>query len=505
MQGINPPAFRRVPVLLSGFLVFAALWLRLANLGYSDYQGDEIRSFWRPAPGQSALAFLYAQGRGPVQYLVAALVKAVDPSYANQLLARLPYALAGILAIYVFYKLARLHFGGKAALYAALFLASNGLFVGLMRIVQYQPFVLLFSLLALYCFSLAGEDERWQRKGIYLGMLSTAAAIFAHYDGVFITPFAAYLLYRWYRRWDDLPPVTRLKIIAVPAVLGVLLLAAYFIPYLLRVPAGIHEYWLERITWEEESRLLPSSLYIFQLYNPIIGLPVYAILCALALTRWKEALPVLAWLAFPWVILELVIYDPGTHLYTYILPATLLAGLGVLRLEAYVERLTGELWGRRLNAVWTVAMFAALVGISHLIFVDHTPEYPLQQRRILLWIIGGRSDVYQQWNYGFPYYRRWEDIRAYLLAQQGTGFIASNEKSAIASFYLPFANDLDQAGYYVFIHDPQHSRPRERRPKARYWLERYPPVEVFEYDGRAVAEVYFMPSGTLQQIRSLGY
>jgi hypothetical protein len=140
-----------------------------------------------------------------------------------------------------------------------------------------------------------------------------------------------------------------------------------------------------------------------------------------------------------------------------------------------------------------------------LIFVDHTPEYPLQQRRILLWIIGGRSDVYQQWNYGFPYYRRWEDIRAYLLAQQGTGFIASNEKSAIASFYLPFANDLDQAGYYVFIHDPQHSRPRERRPKARYWLERYPPVEVFEYDGRAVAEVYFMPSGTLQQIRSLGY
>ncbi len=494
-----------VLALLAGFLVFTTLWLRLVNLGYSDYQGDEIRAMWRPESGQSALSFLYAQGRGPAQYLLAYLVKVIDPAYASQLLTRLPYTLAGILAVFIFYKLARLHFGRKIAIFATFFLATNGVLIGLMRIVQYQPLVLLFAILALYFFSLALFDETWQRMGIYAGMLSGSLALYCHSDGAFIAPFAIYLLYRWYRRWDNLPTATRWKTLAVPAVLCALLVAAYYVPYLLSTPPGIQSYWLERVVGEEETLLLPSSIYTFQLYNPILGLPVYVVLCALALTRLKAALPILAWLAFPWVVLELVISDPGTHIYNYLVPATLLAGLGVQVLQDWLIRLTGEKWGSRLNIIWTLGLFASLAAISHLILVDHTPEYPLEQRRILFWTIGGEHDVYQQWNYGFPYYRRWEDIRDFLDRQEYDGFIASNEKVSIVSFYLPYPNNLDRAGYYIYIYTPQNFRVVDRRPKVRYWLKHHAPDKVYDNKGRVVAEIYHMPSGDLEKIKSAGY
>ncbi|HEY5669395.1 MAG TPA: hypothetical protein VIS10_05305, partial [Anaerolineales bacterium] len=57
------------------FLIFVTLWLRLVNLGYSDYQGDEIKAMWRPAPGQSGIDYLYTQKKGPTQFLVSYLVK----------------------------------------------------------------------------------------------------------------------------------------------------------------------------------------------------------------------------------------------------------------------------------------------------------------------------------------------------------------------------------------------------------------------------------------------
>ncbi len=77
------------------FLVFVTLWLRLVNLGYSDFQGDEIKALWRPAPGQSAIDFLYLQKKGPTEFLVTYLLKFVDPTFSNELLLRLPFA-AGI-------------------------------------------------------------------------------------------------------------------------------------------------------------------------------------------------------------------------------------------------------------------------------------------------------------------------------------------------------------------------------------------------------------------------
>jgi hypothetical protein len=84
-------------------LLIITIWLRIANLGYSDYQSDEIKALWRPASGQSGIDFLYMQMKGPTEFLVTYLFKFFDPTFSNEFLQRLPFALAGILSIYFFY------------------------------------------------------------------------------------------------------------------------------------------------------------------------------------------------------------------------------------------------------------------------------------------------------------------------------------------------------------------------------------------------------------------
>jgi 4-amino-4-deoxy-L-arabinose transferase-like glycosyltransferase len=215
-----------VPILL---LVFITFWLRLVNLGYSDYYGDEIKVMWLPERNQSAIEFLYDQKKGPIEFLVTYLVKFRDPDYSNEFLLRLPFTLAGILGIFFFYRLVELHFGKKIALYATLLLSINGIFVGLMRIAQYQSFVILFSILTLYAFSLALLQERWKYTGIYAGVIFWTAALLTHYDGIFIAPFALFLLYRWYRANNELPLQRRVMHIAIPFVLSALVLD-HFVP-----------------------------------------------------------------------------------------------------------------------------------------------------------------------------------------------------------------------------------------------------------------------------------
>jgi dolichyl-phosphate-mannose--protein O-mannosyl transferase len=164
---------------------------------------------WRPKPGQGAIDFLYTQKKGPTEFLVTYLVKFINPDYTNEFLLRLPFALAGILAIYFFYKLVRLHFGQKIALYAALLLAANGIFIGLMRIVQYQAFVILFSVLTLYCFSPALQKPEWRIRDLPGVLFWTAALLSLRWH--LHRSFAIYLLIRRYHI-NGLPSAVRLGI-----------------------------------------------------------------------------------------------------------------------------------------------------------------------------------------------------------------------------------------------------------------------------------------------------
>ena len=490
-----------VPIL---FLIFTAVWLRLANLGYSDYQGDESRTLWRLKPGQTALAYLLSKTKGPLEFLITYLIRFIDPAFHNRFLVRLPFALAGIMAVFFFYRLVQLHYDKKIALYATLFLSTNGLFVGLFRIVQYQPIIILFSILTLYCLSLAVKVERWRFSGIYLGVLFWVAALFSHYDAVFIAPFAILLFAQWYtQNYNTLSP-TRLKRLIIVFLASALVLMGYYIPlYILSHSAK--GYLLSRVAGIGDTSLIPSSIRNFNLYNPILGIYVYTALCALAMTRLKKALLPLAWFAFSWGILELIVYEPGTHIYNYMIPATVLAALGLEAVELMVKKGLGENWGAVFNAIWIAGMFMSLTAISHLIFVDHTPEYPFEKRRILFWTIGGIEEGYRLRIYGFPYYRRWDEIGEYVTSKMRSGYYVTNEVEFLAGYYIPYKFDPIKAEYFIYIYNPQTIFERHLSRKLLYWRKHYPPDKQFELDGKPVADVYKMPPGTLQKLREEGY
>jgi 4-amino-4-deoxy-L-arabinose transferase-like glycosyltransferase len=499
--------FAYLPLL---FLVAVTCYLRLANLGYSNYIADEVLALIILKPGQSFMDFILNKPRGPVQYVLTYLIGLFQPGYPNPLLTRLPFALIGILGIFLFYLLVRRHFGGRAALYATLFLSTDGLLVGLNRVVQYQPLVILFSLLALYGFTLAVQEPRWRMTGLYLGMFSWALAILTHYDGIFIAPFAAYLLLLWYRQNAELPVSTRLMRIFLPGALAALLVAAYYAPLLLSIWGDKQSYWAERLTPELESRLPSSSLVIFQIYNPLLAVYLYPLVGAFSLLNLRRSLPVWLWFLFPWLILEGVVYDPGTHIYNYIIPATALMGLGAVALEERLAR-----WSRRV--LKTSRGFELLVPaglgaslllftvIAQFLYVDHTPEYPREARRFLLWTFTLPQQDYRLWLYGFPYNRSWTQIGDYLVSHGSNGYFATNEDKDIAGYYVHDTFDIDQAGYFVQISRPQSFRDQLANEKIRYWLKNYKPVKVFQLAGRVMAEIYQMPSGTLDQIRAEGY
>jgi 4-amino-4-deoxy-L-arabinose transferase-like glycosyltransferase len=497
---------KHILVLIGLLLLLAAsAWLRLANLGYSDYQGDEIKALAAPAEGQSMLEFLFEQKKGPVQFLASSLLRFALPEYSNRFLTRLPFALAGIAAILVFYRMARLLYGVKIALIGALFLAVNGLLVGLARIVQYQALVMLFSALALYCFTLSLKADRWKILEMYAGMLIWALAILSHFDGIFIAPFAIYLLVVRFRQAQAGERRRLWLHLIASAGLAALLLGVYYLPYFFSVGSSVQEYWWLRISGDEPGAGIPSSIFTFNLYNPLLALPISIFLGALSLVQIRRCYPVWLWFAFPWLVLELAIGDPGTHIYTYLLPACLLLAFGVDGLETLLQKIRAGEAGRAALFALATLVILFLGGVSHLIFVDHSPEYPWQERRILAWTVGKPDESHRIWAFGFPYYRRWDEIGSYVTSAPSSSYYSTNENKSIASHFVPYPFDINQSGYYIHIYEPQSLRERLADDKVRYWTKNHKPEKVFEVDGRVVAEVYLMPEGNVEDLKSQGY
>ena len=162
------------------FLGATTIWLRLMNLGYSDYQGDEIKALFIPDPTESVATFLLTQRKGPIQFLITFILKLLDPEYSNRFFMRLPFAIAGILTVYFFYRLVEMHFSKKIAFFGAFFLATNGFFVAFSRIIQYQSFVILFMIVSLYFFTLSFKKKKWKIKGLYFGFISWAFSCLSH-------------------------------------------------------------------------------------------------------------------------------------------------------------------------------------------------------------------------------------------------------------------------------------------------------------------------------------
>ncbi|MGL4649182.1 MAG: glycosyltransferase family 39 protein, partial [Caldilineaceae bacterium] len=227
--------------LLAGALVLLLLGagLRFVNLGYPDYQGDEARAALRAAAviqGYDDVLMLHK--KGPTEILLPTLLYSATGHLTEQT-ARLPFAVAGLVALFAAWLLGWRLFGPVAGWLAALLIALDGYFIGFARIVQYQRVVLLMSLLAVYVVVRVYQQPRppWptatQAGWLSLAAVFLATGILSHYEGVLPALPAAFLLAALI--WDLRRTPGAWKQVAlatlIAAAVGGALLALFYIPY----------------------------------------------------------------------------------------------------------------------------------------------------------------------------------------------------------------------------------------------------------------------------------
>ncbi len=210
-----------------GLVMAPAVFLRAANLGYSEFQGDEALAMISAAETITGHAdALFLRGKGPGEILLPAAVWTLSGAITEGP-ARFPFALAGIMGLLTFYLLARDLFNPKTARYATAILAGSGFMVGFSRIVQYQTIVIWMSALSLWMFwqwRIQKTARPLVLSGIFLGI-----GLLAHYDAILVVPAIGWL---WLAgAGQDLARHARAGI--VWAVAALTTAATFYLPYLL--------------------------------------------------------------------------------------------------------------------------------------------------------------------------------------------------------------------------------------------------------------------------------
>lgn len=512
-------------------IIFISAVLRFVNLGYSDYQGDEIKALYLPGEGQSFFQYLMDQRKGPIQFIITYLLKFINPTYNSQLLMRFLFAAAGVFAVFFFYEFVKYHFGKKAAFYSSFFFATNGFFIAFSRIVQYQSFVIMFMLGCLYFLTLAVKEPAYKIKGIYLGLIFGTLSILSHYDGVFIAPFAFYLIYKWFKE-INLSKKQKITHFIIPAVISVLLLLSFYIPFVITISDATKDYWLGRIQGGIGGKT-SSSRYLFTVYQPIYIIHIYTILFLLGVIFWFISLLInvkklsskvrrylqgnflagfdvtmffiLIWFGASVIFMEKFVDIPGTHIYTYLVPMCVVLGWGLILGERVVTGLFKEKIALFINSIGIGVVFAFIFAQSYMVFVDNSTEYPWKNEKFLLWTFSKPSPVYHLSMFGFPYYRNWEGVRDFTSRFPDIKAYSTNERKSIARYFVPLEKSTDEAGFFIFINNPQSFTNDITYEKAEYWSINYDPVYTFTRNGSALVRIYIMEPGTLEEIMEKGH
>ena len=494
--------------LLPTALLILAAGLRLTDLGWSEFQGDEARvvlramaalqgapgalAAHRKVPGEIMLAYLFAGGLGQI----------------TELIGRLPFALAGVAGVMAFYVLARALFGHTAALVAALLLAVNGYFVAFGRILQYDSLAFFLGTVGLICCWRFGRGDGPPTSWAILGALTLASALLVALGAIFLAVPALLLAWpgfvRHARSWRVLLawgwPV-------IPGLLAVLLVLGVG-----GVGDGTDTIWSylgprlggERPYWNDTAFLRSANHYLSTPYLLVVliatGLVVLLAIAAslravksrglllrlvlavgVAAVSWDRprlALALglvllvvfvlraagqclgirvaLAWAAGPLLVHLLLVRVPGTH-WREAFPGLLLL-MAALLMPLLADR----------RSRWVVGglLAALIVGSAHycwVTLVQRWPEYQLafpRDRHPLDWTdddgrgIGGV--------FGLTHHHGWKALGA--LAAEGAlpgftpdtppgvvaGGYATNESLAIAAWYLRQPQGCAGTLAYVF-------------------------------------------------------
>jgi len=487
----------KIHILLLLIILALGAYFRIYNLGYSDFQGDEVsaqnylfdeRGFWE---------FLLSRTIGPGQYVVS---KAMNNMFLHsqrpEMYQRAPFAFAGVITILAIY-LATIRLGNKKiALVSTGFVALSGLLIAFSRITQYQSFVMFFAISAIYCAYryLSSNNTSYL---IGLSIISAVSLLF-HYDSLsFILPIVLLLITK-----------RRVKGTLTYGVIGVAITSIFYIPFI-QAP-GIRRTFnylmKERIASTFTFDSIFYSVKLLSLYHSkelliLMGLGLIILfvnffkkgsivekfiignLAVLILLRFinQQTNTLLTYLSAiligvyilltlkesakstqisaytlikVWFLVSLGTYGlfvimPLTHIYNFLIPFFVLIAWEL-----------NHLLEKRKIATLSILLviFISTISFNYESFLDTDPEYPWDHKK---YIFGKMPTLIADNNkvkgvFGFPYHRNWREIRFSIDQMDTLTSYVSNEKYRLAKYYMkPHKWDETIPRYYVHVDNPQ--------------------------------------------------
>ncbi|GIW69959.1 MAG: hypothetical protein KatS3mg101_0706 [Patescibacteria group bacterium] len=441
-----------------------------------------------------------------MQFLVSEIPHQITKDFRNEYAQRLPFAIISVAAVGAFYLMVRkLTQSDKAAIISSALYLVNGFIVGFGRIAQYQNLNLLFNFLALYFYADLIRGQRNLIRSSLLGTLFFSLSILSHWDAIFILPVMVYIFVVFLTR-KQFSRSYKIRVLLYNFGLGCLLLLPFLIPYISASSGASDnkEYFLRRVRTGYSNKQL--YLELIRLYNPFLFLEFVAVPALVGLVRIKKALPFLLWFVFGFAVFELVVRKPGTHIYNFVLPCIVLAGMGIHNLISIVPR-----WVKWLPTTVFVLSFIFLYYQSYYLFVDHSREYPWERKELFEplrnkykhdLIIGGLVKNIPQLTtasysieqklplFGFPHFRHWNEINDYINEQnslfgENYGYI-TNEDKTISEWYIDAKYRANNGFYIIVVRNPVNFVVESTYPQ-------YPnkdEVKRFYNDGRWVVKIY---------------
>lgn len=428
------------------FVVIIASVLRVSQLGYSHFYGDEVKTLYLDKTVPAASFFL-DQRKGPIQFIVVWITEKVSGGF-DEFWIRLPFALASIVSVFVFYLLLRKIFNSTlVSLISSILFALNGFYIAFGRTAQYQSFYILFGLLAFYFLAKALKDLKSNTVFYFLSGISLGLAFLSHYDAVFfLVPMTVYYItYSWgkFNLRQIVSFLLPFLIITLP----------FYLPYILfgYFDENTVGYIAKRIIGKNYA--VNDSLYSISIYNPLYTFFVFLLFVPFAIKSFSvRNLFLLVWLVLPLVVFEMVFRNPGTHIHNYVIPIIIVIGLGV---SSFISKL------KFVGYVIVAVMFFYVLAIQSMVFIPgFSTGYPYKDTTFYGLPVPAANTDKHLFLYGFPYYRGWDKISVYVKNNRDFSSYYTNEDTDISTYYLrglpvtpPGSNFLPK--YYIYIQDSQ--------------------------------------------------
>ncbi len=486
-------------ILISFLLI--ALFFRFYNLGYSDFQGDEAKIFLYRTLDQDFISTLFTNSKGPGQYIVVYLMDKIygiiGGGFDQEPFFRIPFALVGGGSVWLFYRLGKLFGGKNAGLYACILASLNGFFIAFSRIVQYQSFNILLSLISSIFFIIYLKNK--SKKHLFVSGFVSAIGFLFHYDAIFyIVPQCIILLLSLNRE-------TLIRNISA-YIFGLSFVLVFFLPYIFSSSfystinyilnersIGFFSYdsiyygfklisiyfpkefvisiglvlCLSFIFWYKTHRdklvlillFLITALIIARYINveprrilifPSTFLAVFAIIIFL-MKKLKVSLIdsyLFLWVSISFVVFFLFLNKPLTHIYNVFIPLTFVVAINFDRLKYHLTKIIG------LSLVTL-----ALISFNYQAYIENGSEYPWSKKTYLF------GDMYSGISegeivrgiFGFPYYRNLNNLGmsvSSIIQKNEKPILYSNIKDSRLKFYVDAkypANGSNEIPVYVEI------------------------------------------------------